>query len=238
MQPASKSSRPVLAVLIGAMTVLLLKAETRASTDLMALEPDLEIGEEINETCAGCHGEFGQGGKEGEYPRLAGQPMSFIVKQLLLFRERTRPNLAMVEYVDHRQMPDQDIVNISAYLAAIELPSKLPPADESAPGFNAYQRLLDAKRVVQIPRAEGDVENGKRLYRECRACHGSDGYGDHKKGVPMLAGQYTSYLWRQVPKYLDGIRIHDEDSPSDELLREFPETELRDIFAYLSVLDD
>lgn len=142
-----------------------------AETGVESLEPDLNNGEEINETCAGCHG---QGGKEGEYPRLAGQPMSFIVKQLLLFRDRTRPNLAMVEYADHRQMPDQDIVDISAYLSAIELPSTLPPADENAPGFNAYQRLPEAKRVVQIPRAESDVENGKRLSRECRSCHGSD----------------------------------------------------------------
>ena len=37
-------------------------------------EPDLELGEEINEVCASCHGEFGQGGKGGEYPRLAGLP--------------------------------------------------------------------------------------------------------------------------------------------------------------------
>ena len=35
---------------------------------------DMENGEEINEVCAGCHGEFGQGGKAGEYPRLAGMP--------------------------------------------------------------------------------------------------------------------------------------------------------------------
>jgi hypothetical protein len=41
-----------------------------------------------------------------------------------------------------------------------------------------------------------------------------------------------------VPKYLEGIRIHDEDEPSDELLKEFSETELRDIFAYMSVIDD
>ena len=209
-----------------------------ALSDFMAMEPDLLNGEDINETCAGCHGEFGQGGKEGEYPRLAGQPRDFLIKQLLLFRDRTRPNLAMVEYVDHRQMPDQDILDISAFLEAIELPSKLPPIDETVPDFNAYQRLVDAKRVVQIPRTQGDVENGKTLYKECRSCHGSDGYGDREKAVPMLAGQYTEYLWRQVPKYLEGIRIHDEDAPSDELLKEFTETELGDIFAYLSVIDD
>jgi len=213
-------------------------AATGAET-LANLEPDLDNGWDINETCAGCHGEFGEGGKEGEYPRLAGQSKDFLAKQLLLFRDRTRPNLAMVEYVDHRQMPDQDIVDISAYLANIELPTKLPPADESAPDFNAYQRLLDAKRVLQIPRADGDVANGEKIYRkECDTCHGRDGYGRPDKGVPMLAGQYTNYLWRQVPKYLKGIRIHDEESPKDELLAEFSESDLQDIFAWLSTVDD
>ena len=28
-------------------------------------------GKEINGVCAACHGEFGQGGKRGEYPRIA-----------------------------------------------------------------------------------------------------------------------------------------------------------------------
>jgi len=137
-------------------------------------DADLENGEEINEVCAGCHGEFGQGGKERQYPRLAGLPARFIAKQLLLFRDRARKNMAMVEYVDHRQMPDPDIVDISAYLAAIELPRKLPPVDESAPGFNAYERLLATKRIVQIPRADGDFDSGKKLFkRECGSLRGS-----------------------------------------------------------------
>jgi cytochrome c553 len=207
--------------------------------EAQAREPDLEIGEEINELCAGCHGEYGQGGKQGVYPRLAGQPYQFLVDQLVLFRERKRPNLAMVEYVDERQMPDQDIQDISAYLAAIELPARLPPVDENAPGFDALARLQEAKRVLQIPRAEGDVDAGARLYRfECAGCHGSAGEGDHEDAVPMLAGQYTAYLWRQVDKYLKGIRIHDRSAPEERLLAEFTREELRDIFAYVSVLDD
>lgn len=207
--------------------------------EVQAREPNLEIGEEINELCAGCHGEYGQGGKEGVYPRLAGQPYQFLVDQLVLFRERKRPNLAMVEYVDERQMPDADVQDISAYLAAIELPSRLPPVDENAPGFDALARLKEAKRVLQIPRAEGDVDAGARLYKfECAGCHGSAGEGDHEDAVPMLAGQYTAYLWRQVDKYLEGVRIHDRSAPEERLLAEFTRDELRDIFAYVSVLDD
>ncbi|MBT8428467.1 MAG: c-type cytochrome [Gammaproteobacteria bacterium] len=204
-----------------------------------AYEYDPDIGEEINDVCAGCHGEFGQGGKDGEYPRLAGMPAAFIAKQLHLFRDRKRPNMAMIEYVDERQMPDAEIQHISIYLSRIKLQTRLPPVDETAPDFNAYERLLESKKLMQIPRAEGDIEKGAKLYKkECGSCHGSDGYGDQNKQVPMLAGQYTNYLWRQVEKLRGKVRIHDEDEPKDELLDDFSDEELRDIFAYLSIADD
>ncbi|MCB1801478.1 MAG: c-type cytochrome [Gammaproteobacteria bacterium] len=199
----------------------------------------MDNGEEINEVCAGCHGEYGEGGKQGEYPRIAGQPKQFLVDQLILFRERKRPNLAMVEYVDDRQMPDRDIHDVSAYLAAIELPTRLPPIDESDPRFDALARLEQAKRVLQIPRADGDIDAGEKLYkRECGSCHGRDGRGEQGGDVPLLAGQYTNYLWRQVDKYLDGVRIHDPSAPQDRLLAEFSRQQLQDIFAYVSTLDD
>lgn len=202
-------------------------------------DADPRNGRDINEVCAGCHGEFGAGGKEGEYPRIAGQPPEYLAAQMLLFRERVRQNLAMVEYVDHRQMPDPDIADISLYLAGIELKTRLPPVDETAPGYNAYERLQEAKRLMQIPRAEGDVERGRRLYgKECASCHGKQGGGDKKDGVPMLAGQYTNYLWRQVDKLIEKQRIHDPDSPDQELLAEFSRGEIRDILAYLSTADD
>lgn len=204
-----------------------------------AREPDMDNGEEINELCAGCHGVYGEGGKQGEYPRVAGQPYQFLVDQLMLFRERKRPNLAMVEYIDERQMPDPDIQDISAYLARIELPNRMSPIDENAPGFDALARLEEAKRVLQIARAEGDLAVGEKLYkRECASCHGRDGRGDVKDAVPLLAGQYTNYLWRQVDKYIAKTRIHDPSAPDDTLLGDFAKQELQDIFAYVSILDD
>lgn len=126
-----------------------------------AQDYDAENGEDINEVCAGCHGEFGQGGSDGEYPRLAGMPMEFIARQLRLFRDRERPNMAMIEYVDERQMPDADIRDIATFLARITLKTKLPPVNESDPGFDAYARLLESKQVMQIPRAEGDQAQGE-----------------------------------------------------------------------------
>ena len=221
------------------ITLLMTAGSNPAAMELVFDKVDLRNGKDINEVCAGCHGEFGQGGKEGEYPRLAGLPAAYIAHQLDLFRDRRRANLAMVESVDHRQLPDADVLDISAYLASIEIPSKLPPVDETAPGFNAYERLLASKRVVQIPQAEGEVEAGRKLYRrECASCHGVQGKGDQKDAVPFLAGQYTNYLWRQVDKYIAKGRIHDPTAPEEDILASFSKEELRDIFAYLSTLDD
>ncbi len=200
-------------------------------------EVDLYNGEEINELCAGCHGEFAQGGKEGQYPRLAGMPAAFIDKQMHLFRNRKRPNIPMLEYVDERQFPDDEIADIAAYISQIKLESKLPPIKEDE--FNSYERFQLAKRTLNIAAYPGDVDKGRKIYnRECRSCHGRDGMGDTEKAVPMLAGQYTNYLQRQVKKYIEGIRIHDETDPEDRLLAEFSKDELDAIFAFLSVADD
>lgn len=201
-------------------------------------DADLRNGRDINELCAGCHGEFGQGGKQGEYPRLAGQPPAYISRQMHLFRDRKRPNLAMLEYVDERQSPDEDIRDISAYLAQIELATKLPPIEEESE-FNAYDRVQLAMRMHNIPRAPGDVEMGRKTYNmECRSCHGTDGWGRSDKAVPMLAGQYTNYLQRQVEKYRKGSRIHDPDDPEYKLFNEISDEELDDIYAFISVVDD
>lgn len=226
-----KLNQIILGTLLLSLTPLTLLAEE--------FEYDPDTGEEINELCAGCHGEYGQGGGDGEYPRLAGMATAFTARQLHLFRERKRPNMAMVEYVDDRQMPDADIFHVSEYLSRITLKTKLPPANENDPGFDAYARLLESKRLMQIPRAPGDIEKGQRQYKkECGSCHGKEGWGDIKKAVPMLAGQYTNYLWRQVEKYREKIRIHDPEEPESTLLIEFTDDELQDIFAYLSIVDD
>ena len=199
---------------------------------------DRDNGEEINEVCAGCHGEYGQGGKEGEYPRIAGLPAAYIAKEMLRFRDRTRPNMPMVEHVDDRQMPDEDIRDISAYLEEIKLLSKLPPLKEGDE-FDAYERMLLTKHYLNIARAEGDYEKGRKLYnKECKSCHGKNGVGKPSQAIPMIAGQYTNYLQRQVVKYIKKIRIHDPDAPEEEYLSLFSEEDLRDIFAFLSIADD
>lgn len=205
---------------------------------LFAAEADLDNGEEINEVCAGCHGEFGEGGKDGEYPRLAGLPASYMEKQLHLFRDRKRPNLPMLEYIDERQFPDQEITDISAFLEQIELVTQLPPVTSES-DFDAYERMMMTKKLLNVARLEGNIKAGKKLYkRECRSCHGRKAEGKMDKGIPMLAGQYSKYLNRQFKRYQKKQRIHEDDDPDNKLLSSLSQQQLDDLLAYLSILDD
>ena len=178
------------------------KAAAKPEAPAPAAVPAVEEskGKDINGVCAACHGEFGQGGKRGEYPRIAGQRAAYLKDQLKSFRARKRINIPMYPYTQERELPDEDIEAISEYLAAIRLPTEWPQFKDSD---DALARLTATEKVMIVPRTEGDIENGKAIYqKECFSCHGRDGRGRGK--FPMLVGQYTSYLKKQAEAYLKG----------------------------------
>jgi cytochrome c553 len=199
----------------------------------LACAQNLEKGKEINSTCAGCHGEQGQGGSRGEYPRLAGQSAKFLEAQLKAFRNRTRVNIPMYPYTQERELPDEDIKDVAAYLASIELPTQWPVFKDTD---DALTRLTLTERVMISPRVPGNLANGEALYqKQCVTCHGKTGMG---RGMfPMLVGQYTSYLKRQMEKYVKGERPHDEEAVGG-LLDKLKEDDLQDILAYITTLQD
>lgn len=186
-------------------------------------------GKDINGVCAACHGEFGQGGKRGEYPRLAGQRTAHLVDQLKAFRKRTRVNIPMFPYTQERELSDADIEDVSAYLNAIELPTEWPVFK---PEDDALARLTATEKVMIIPRAPGDLDAGGRLYqKECAACHGRDGMGRGK--FPRLVGQYTAYLKKQIDAFVKADRPHDEVETGG-ILNMLKEQDLLDLLAYLT----
>jgi cytochrome c553 len=192
---------------------------------------DLGRGKEINATCAGCHGELGQGGKRGEYPRIGGQHAPYLAEQLKAFRARTRLNMPMFPYTQERELPDQDVADVAAYLASVELPTQWPVFK---PSDDAMTRLAATEKVMIIPRAPGNVDNGARIYQdECALCHGKDGMGRRK--FPRLVGQYSNYLLKQMTAYRLGERPHDEEGLTGAL-NPLQASDLQDILAYLTTL--
>ncbi|HEB81885.1 MAG TPA: c-type cytochrome [Gammaproteobacteria bacterium] len=209
--------------------------ETVLAKDEEAL--DIEYAEEINETCAGCHGESGEGTADGEYPRLAGLDAEYIARQLRHFKSRERLNIPMLPYATERELPEEDVVLIARYLSQIKLPTKLPPIDENKK-FDALARLEQSGKVVNIARYPGDVRMGERFYqKECAGCHGRQAEGNKARQIPQLMGQRSLYLKRQIERFRKGERLHDD--PRDAgIFKSFSDTEIDNMLAYLSILDD
>ncbi|MBA3031918.1 MAG: c-type cytochrome [Gammaproteobacteria bacterium] len=218
-----------------------------ATTNGAELPGQQDSGKEINGPCAACHGDQGQGGKRGEYPRLAGQRAAYLEDSLKKFRTRERLNLPMLPYTQERELSDTDIKLVSAYLAGITLQTTFPDFKDTD---DALTRLEAMEKVMIIPKLEGDLDNGKTIYeKECADCHGKTGKGTWR--YPMLVGQYTNYLQRQMDAYLRGERAHDMDADeADEVeklkakpievgvLGRLTKKDIDDILAYITRLQD
>lgn len=212
------------------LTALLMNAASAVATEA---SPAQDSGKDINGPCAACHGELGQGGKRGEYPRLAGQKPAYLEQQLRNFRSRARLNIPMLPYTQERELSDEDIKLVSAYLAGIQLQTDFPDFKESD---DALTRLEAMEKVMIIPKLAGDLANGKALYdEECAYCHGGTGRGIRR--FPMLVGQYTNYLQRQIDAYLRRERPHDSEETLGVLGR-LSKQDIDDILAHITYLQD
>jgi len=192
---------------------------------------DPENARDILETCAGCHGRNAEGGKDGEYPRLAGLDEAYVARQLRAFKARKRDNIPMYPYATERELPESDVRDIARLISQIELPKDLPPPEAE---MTAFERLRAAQAVFNVPRVDGDVERGGELYEEeCSECHGQEGWGEDD--VPQLAGQHTNYLRRQIERFRSGKRVNED---MDGVLDGIDASDLEDLFAYLASRDD
>lgn len=198
------------------------------------LAQDLESGKDVWGPCAGCHGRSGEGGKGGEYPRLAGQPEAFLLEQLVAFQKRTRKNLPMFPYTEPRELSPRDMKDVAAYLTQIQLPTRAP---EFKPTDGALERLKAMEKVLVVPRVVGDVDKGKELYgKRCASCHGRSARGK-KEGYAGLVGQYPRYLQRQLDAFVKGERAHENDEVGG-VLNELTGKDLTDILAWLTSIQD
>jgi cytochrome c553 len=228
MLPTIQSFLFIILILLAAVT----GAEERVIPDF-----DPYDGEEIMEICAGCHGIYAQGTTDGEYPRLAGMNPAYLAYQIKLFKTRKRINIPMLPYATDHELSPYDVKTITSYIASIKLPrhmSKLEPGKK----FDPLARLEESKKMTNISHYPGDPEAGAKLYKsECASCHGRKGEGKWSKLVPMLTGQHSEYLWRQIRNIRKGERLHDSEDDA-ELFREYTDKEIDDILAWLSYQDD
>ncbi len=162
-------------------------AETQAVT------ANAEAGKASFAVCAACHAAQGEGNPALHAPKLAGQEEWYLIRQLNYYKQGVRG--AHEDDTYGRQMApmastlvdDAAIRNVAAYIQTLP--------DKPAPTTLA-----------------GDVKKGKRLYRNCAACHGAHGEGIWSMNAPRLAGMSDWYLAQQLQHFKQGVRgAHRQD---------------------------
>jgi cytochrome c553 len=177
------------------------------------LEPNLEHGAELYQSCAACHGEDGRGTPDGEIPAIAGQHGSVLLKQLTDFRHEQRGNDRMQHFTDRQHLPSaQDLTDVAAFVA------NLPRFPPSAKGIGDGSELGEGASVY---------------FRSCERCHGPLGQGNLLLRRPRLAGQHYAYLLRQLQETADNRRPG-MDRAHVDLLKDMSPEQMRGVADYLS----
>ncbi|HZX70632.1 MAG TPA: cytochrome c4 [Rhodanobacter sp.] len=134
--------------------------------------------------CTSCHGVHGQGlPRSGYFPRLAGKPAGYLVRQMQDFQNGLR-KYAPMEYTV-RQLPLAYMREIAEYFAAQQVPyQRSPVPNVSAATLQRGNELIE----------KGDAA---RRIPPCSSCHGRQLTGV-QPSTPGLVGLPYDYISAQL----------------------------------------
>lgn len=138
--------------------------------------------------CASCHGDAGQG--RGDFPRLAGLPAAYQLRQLEAMAQGRRSNAVMSPMA--RNLSPAQRKALADYYATLP-----PPAARPAPAGSAALRARGAALAQH-----GDWKRG---VPGCARCHGRGGVGVDGT-FPPLAGQPAAYIASQLEAWRSQAR--------------------------------
>jgi len=173
-------------------------------------------GKALTSSCVACHGADGNG-QISVFPKLAGQPHRYLLKQLDDIQSGKRPVPQMATLLD--KYSAQDLSDIAAYFA--------------------NQRTC-------IGQASADtLEQGEALYRfgnpdtavpACASCHGPAGKGLNSAAFPALSGQFKAYTKTQLNDFKSGKRNNDTANMMQTIARKLSAEEIDAVSDYLQGL--
>jgi cytochrome c553 len=172
-------------------------------------------------TCQACHGVRGEGVRDGDKPRIAGQSAHYLDKQLQDFASGTRDNPIMGAIA--KGLNDQTRSRLVAYYASLPVP---------APLRSVAATPAQAARGHQLA-TEGS--EGKRV-QACNNCHGPEGSGV-ALAAPALTGQLAPYLAAQLKLWQQGGRKNDAGSLMTSVAARLDDADIAAVTSYYASLN-
>lgn len=177
---------------------------------------DATAGKAKAATCAGCHGADGNS-PAPNFPKLAGQHASYILKQLHDFKSGKRKDATMTAMV--APLSDQDMENLAAYFASQKV----------KPGKTAEDKLELGQMVYRAGNASSGVA-------ACAACHSPTGSGNPQAKFPALKGQHAQYVVKQLKDFRAGTRSNDPGSMMRGVAAKMSDAEIEAVAQYVQGL--
>ena len=174
----------------------------------------VEAGQAKAATCMACHGMDGNS-VNPEWPALAGQHSSYIVKQLKHFKagERQNPLMSPMAMI----LADQDVEDLAAYYAS----QPRQPTGETEPS-----KLQLGQKIFRAGIASRGVPS-------CAGCHGPSGLGIPGAAFPRIGGQHAVYTALQLRNYKAGARATDPSSMMRSIASRLTDEEIDAVASYL-----
>lgn len=181
---------------------------------------DADKGKALAVSCAACHGADGNS-TNPEWPKLAGQSESYLIKQLTEYRNGKRKD-AVMSGMAATIKADEDIIHIAAYYA------------------NSEAKLGQAKNKDIIAEGEsiyrgGIVEAGVAA---CSACHGPTGSGNPSAKFPKVSGQHAKYSIAQLQLFKSGARNNDAGKMMRNIAKKMSTAQMEAVSEYMAGLRD
>jgi cytochrome c553 len=178
---------------------------------------DIEAGRQLYLTrCVACHGTNGNASID-QWPKLAGQHQSYLIKQLNEYKKGTegrRYNAVM--YSIAKDLSKTDIDNITAYLTVQIVTPGATKRAEFAHGQKLYRG--------------GDRE---RRIPACTACHGPRGEGNAFANYPAVSGQNAAYLIERLTNLRNEQDSHSTFTMHDIATR-LNDADMRAVASYMA----
>lgn len=179
-------------------------------------EGDAEAGKTQAAACAGCHGADGNS-TAGTFPKLAGQNVRYLLKQMNDIKSGARSVPAMTGQLDGKS--DQDMEDIAAY-------------------FSSQQTTIGAadKELVKLGEKIYRAGNKESGVPACMACHSPTGKGNAMAGFPSLSGQHAEYIAAQLRAFREGERTNDDAKMMRSVALRLTNKEVDAVASYISGL--
>ena len=193
------------------------------------LPADAERGRAWFTTCAGCHGNAGEGNVAMNAPNLTGQSKDYLVRQLRHFAGEVRGGLAD-KFGWQMNGRAKSLPGNRAWRDVVAYIGTLPvvrPAKSTGP-------------LLPSMKKSPSVDRGKTAYVACIACHGESAQGVPAVDGPALTPLDDWYLVRQLQMFRSGVRgSHAEDQPGQQMrasVTALSDDAIADIATYIATL--